>query len=158
MRSVKYKGSTLPEMLIVIILSGILFLLLFDGMNIIHKYNLMLSTRLTTKNELFYSHSILELIMEETDSIRMSDGELKLLFYKAGEVKQTMSLSNECFHVLYNEMQDSLFINNLGWELQYRDENKIEIDSIVVITSVDNDTLKLRYGLSAIYNILNAVE
>lgn len=146
----KCSGSTLPEILIVIILSGILFLLLFEGMNILYKYNHILKNRLTAKNELFYSHSILELVMERTDSIRVSEEEHTLLFYKAGEVKYTLSLYNEGFYVIYEELKDTLFTDNLGWELHAMDDNRREIDSITVIMPVDNDTLNLEYGLSAI--------
>lgn len=148
----KFSGSTLPEILIVIILSGILFLLLFEGMNIVYKYNHILKDRLTMKNDLFYSHSILERMMEETDSIRASEEEHILLFYKTGEVKYTLSLYNEGFQVLYEELKDTIFTNNLGWELHSTDNNRHEIDSITIITPVDNDTLNLEYGLSALYH------
>lgn len=150
----KLGSSTLPEILIVIILSGILFLLLFEGMNIIYKYNHILKDRLTMKNELFYSHSILERMMEETDSIRVSQEEHILLFYKTGEVKYTLSLYNEGFQVLYEELKDTIFTNNLGWELHSTDNNRHEIDSITIITPVDNDTLNLEYGLSALYHTI----
>ena len=81
----RYKGTTLPEILIVIILSGILFLILFEGMNIVNRYNYMLKDRLIKKNELFYSHSTLELILEETDSIRKAKEDDILLFTKLGK-------------------------------------------------------------------------
>lgn len=151
----KYKGSTLPEILIVIILSGILFLLLFDGMNIVNTYNLILRNRLITKNELFYSHSILEFIMEETDSIRLSYDEQTLFFYRAGEVRHTLLLNNKGIQVLYKELRDTIFINNSGWKLHYLNDSNYEIDSITIIAPIENDTLTLEYGLSSIQYLIN---
>lgn len=150
----RYKGTTLPEILIVIILSGLLFLILFEGMNIVNRYNSMLKDRLIKKNELFYSHSTLELIMEETDSIRKAKEDNILLFYKAGEIRNTILLKNEGFQVLFKELQDTIFINNLDWEFRYIDEEKHEIDSIIVIVPIDNDTLTLKYGLSSMYHLI----
>ncbi|MCM1722612.1 hypothetical protein [Bacteroides ovatus] len=150
----RYKGTTLPEILIVIILSGLLFLILFEGMNIVNRYNSMLKDRLIKKNELFYSHSTLELIMEETDSIRKAKEDDILLFYKAGEIRNTILLKNEGFQVLFKELQDTIFINNLDWEFRYIDEEKHEIDSIIVIVPIDNDTLTLKYGLSSMYHLI----
>lgn len=153
--SSRCKGTTLPEVLIVIIISGILFLLLFDGMNIVNKYNRILRNRLIAKNDLFYSHSTLELIMEETDSIRKATEEDLLLFYRTGEVRYTLLLKHEGFQVLYKELHDTIFINNVDWELHFIGDKKNEIDSISVITPVDNDTLTLKYGLSSIHYSIN---
>lgn len=150
----RLKGTTLPEVLIVIILSGIIFLVLFEGMNIVNRYNHMLKNRLIMKNELSYSHSTLELIMEETDSIRKADEDDMLLFYKTGEIRYTLLLNNEGLQILYKELQDTIFTNNLNWELHYIDEKKHEIDSIIVIVPIDNDTLTLKYGLSSMYHLL----
>lgn len=150
----RYKGTTLPEILIVIILSGILFLILFEGMNIVNRYNYMLKDRLIKKNGLFYSHSTLELIMEETDSIRKAKEDDILFFYKTGEIRHTILLKNEGFQVLFKELQDTIFINNLDWELRYIDEEKHEIDSVIVIVPIDNDTLTLKYGLSSMYHLI----
>lgn len=148
----KFSGSTLPEILIVIILSGILFLLLFEGMNIINKYTLILKSRLIMKSDLFYSHSTLELIMEGTDSIRTSEEKHILLFYKTGEIKYTLSLFDKGIQVLYEDLKDTIFTNNLGWELHATDNNRHKIDSITIIALVDNDTLNLEYGLSTLYH------
>ena len=139
----RYKGTTLPEILIVIILSGVLFLILFEGMNIVNRYNYMLKDRLIKKNELFYSHSTLELILEETDSIRKAKEDDILLFYTTGDIRHS-----------FKELQDTIFINNLDWELRYIDEEKHEIDSIIVIVPIDNDTLTLKYGLSSMYHLI----
>lgn len=152
----KCKGATLPEVLIVIILSGILFLLLFEGMNILNKYNHILKNRLTMKNDLFYSHSTLELMMEETDSIRTAEEENVLLLYKAGEVRYTLTLDSGGFHVLYKEQNDTLFSDNLGWELHSPDNNRQAIDSLTVITLADNDTLNLEYSPSAILHLTSS--
>lgn len=147
--SKRCRGTTLPELLIIIILSGILFLLLFEGMNIINKYNRVLRNRLIAKNDLFYSHSTLESIMEDTDSIRKAEEDL-LLFYRTGEIKYTLLPKQEGFQVLYKELQDTIFINNVYWKLHFIDEKKNEIDSIFVTSIVDNDSLTLKYGLSSI--------
>lgn len=115
----------------------------------------MLGERLFAKNELFYSHSILEHIMEETDSIRPGNEEYSLLFYKNGEVRRTLSLDRSGLRVSFLELEDTLFISNMGWELHVRDEEKRVIDSIYIKSLVDNDTLTLKYGLTNNSYLLN---
>lgn len=151
----KCRATTLPELLIVIILSGILFLLAFEGMNIVNKYNLMFKDRLLAKNELFYSHSVLELLMEDTDSIRKSDEENILLFYKTGEVKRMLSLDSCGFCISYGELRDTIFSRDINWELHFKDEKEYDVDSIIIKACIDDDTLTLEYGLPFTYNFLN---
>lgn len=149
----KLRATTLPELLIVIILSGILFIFLFEGMNIVNKYNHMLCNRLLAKNELFYSHSTFEILMEETDSIRTIDEIDSLYFYKNGEVMRTLIFDSCGLCISYKELKDTLFSYNLSWELFANAEHHHEIDSIIIKVLIDNDTLTLKYSLPYNYNL-----
>lgn len=147
-------GTTLPELLVVIILSGILFLLVFEGMDIINKFNRMLSRNLTMKEELFYSHSILELFLEETDSARISN-ENTVLLYKAGEVRRTIVFDSCGLCLSYDTTKDTIFTNNLGWEFRTPDDDKSKLDSIFIKTLITKDTLVLEYGFPSNTNFSN---
>lgn len=144
----RFKGSTLPELLVVMIISGILFLLLFNGLHIITQYSRILGERLSTKNELFYSHSILEQIIEDTDSIRLNDTEQMLLLYKNGEVKQTLLFNDYGIQVNYRELKDTLFTNGVEWILHSQNKDIRVIDSICVKVHINKDTLVLKYRLT----------
>lgn len=150
----KYSASTLPELLIVIILSGILFLMLFDGLNIVNKYGNMLNKRLATKAELFYSHSILERLLEETDSIRYYSEENKLSFYKSGEIKRIILIDSCGLCVVNGELKDTLFTTEFSYQLHSANESETDIDSITIRTKIGKDSLILEYGIPFHYNSL----
>ena len=141
----KCRGMTLPELLVVMILSGILFLLLFEGLGIITKYNRILNNRLVMKEELFYSHSTLERFLEETDSARLLDN--TILFYKAGEVRRTIHFDTCGLCLSYRGMKDTIFTNSAEWEFRFQKDNEINLDSIFIKTLTHKDTLFLEYAI-----------
>lgn len=151
---IRCRATTLPELLIVIILSGILFLLVFEGMDIINKFNRMLSEKIVMKEELFYSHSILELFLEEADSARISDENI-ILLYKAGEARRTIVFDSCGLCLSYDNTKDTIFTNNIGWEFRTPDEDKMRIDSILIKTLIEKDSLVLEYDFPNNTNLSN---
>lgn len=77
--SMTVSGSTMIELLIVMVVSGVVFLMVFEGLDVIRQYSNLLSRRLTSESALLYSHQVLETLIEESDSIRRNDREL--IFY-----------------------------------------------------------------------------
>lgn len=80
-------GSTIPEVLVAMLISGIVLLLVMDGFSMLQsicmKQNVMHS-----EEELLHLQYY-EMLVETTDSVSVSDS---IRFYKGGVVKETMEL------------------------------------------------------------------
>lgn len=105
------------------------------------------------KEELFYSHSTLELFLEETDSARLSD-ENTILLYKAGEVRRTLLFDSCGICLCYADMKDTIFTNSIEREFHSVGEKQMNIDSIFIKTLAGKDTLLLEYGIPSSTNLL----
>ena len=81
--SYTFAASTLVEMLIVIIVSGILFIVLFDGVDLVRRYTKRLNKTLAAGNSLLDSYQQLEHLFLSCDSVTGSSG--TFCFYKGGE-------------------------------------------------------------------------
>lgn len=143
----KCRATTLPELLVVMILSGILFLLLFDGLDLITKYNRMLQNRLALKEELFYSHATLERFLEATDSARLSN-ENMILLYKAGEVRGTLFFDSCGLCLFFDGMKDTIFTHSIERNFHSQIDTETNIDSISIKNLIGKDTLFLSYKIS----------
>lgn len=81
--SYTFAASTLVEILIVIIVSGILFIALFDGVNLVRRYTNRLNKMLAAGNSLLDSYQQLDHLFLSCDSVTASTG--IFCFYKGGE-------------------------------------------------------------------------
>ena len=81
--SYTFAASTLVEMLIVIIVSGILFIALFDGVDLVRRYTSRLNKVLAAGNSLLDSYQQLDHLFLSCDSVTASTG--IFCFYKSGE-------------------------------------------------------------------------
>ena len=78
--SYTFAASTLVEMLIVIIVSGILFIALFDGVDLVRRYTNRLNKALAAGNSLLDSYQQLDHLFLSCDSVTASTG--IFCFYK----------------------------------------------------------------------------
>ena len=81
--SYTFAASSLVEILIVIIVSGILFIALFDGVNLVRRYTNRLNKMLAAGNSLLDSYQQLDHLFLSCDSVTASTG--IFCFYKGGE-------------------------------------------------------------------------
>jgi prepilin-type N-terminal cleavage/methylation domain-containing protein len=139
-------GFTLPELLVVMILSGILFLFLFDGLDIINRYGRMTRDKLNKKIELLDGHQALELILEKTDSIRRNNNEL-ILFNSGKNVTRLVVDSTRILLYSNSDDADTLFNNLIGIKYHSLSKDTTSIDSISLFLLMGRDTLKLDYGI-----------
>ena len=77
-------ASSLVEMLIVIIVSGILFIALFDGVNLVRRYTNRLNKTLAAGNSLLDSYQQLDHLFLSCDSVT-AWYRGSFCFYKGGE-------------------------------------------------------------------------
>ncbi len=148
----KLCGTTMAELLVVMIVSGILFLLLFDGLRIVQQYGRILDRKLTAKSGLLYSHQVLETLMGKTDSICINGQEL--LFYTGNAAEATrIGIDSTCM-VLYGEgTADTLFAGLIDAEVHTLPSHPSGIDSIFLSVCSGRDTVRLDYGLSPYSNL-----
>lgn len=139
-------GSTLIELLIVMIVSGILFLMLFDSLHIVHRFGNALTDKISRKSTLLYSHQLMEALFEKTDSIRKEDD--KLLFYTYGSSQCSLTVDSLQLILSDKNGNDTLFVDLKGLSTHALEETSSLIDSIHIVTMLGTDTIKLDYGLS----------
>lgn len=85
------KASTLPELLVVMIISGIVIGLLFDGVELFRRYSNQLVEHLTQSNNLLTVTNWITAITENCDSIRQRQD---VMTYRKGAVHTTISISD----------------------------------------------------------------
>mgnify|MGYP001442079180 FL=1 len=113
--SYTFAASTLVEMLIVIIVSGILFIALFDEVNLVRRYTNRLNKMLAAGNSLLDSYQQLDHLFLSCDSVTASTG--IFCFYKGGE------------RLALVEHRDSLLVctRSIGVDTLFREVEEIRI-------------------------------
>lgn len=144
-RSIQLTASTLVELLIVMIISGILFLLLFDSLDIVRRFGNKLTDKLHQQSNALYSHQIMEGLFERSDSIQRQDNELR--FYRYGTIKAFLAVDSLHLLVRESERTDTLFDNLYTLKSHFIEEKSLLIDSLYVAITVGRDTIQLHYGL-----------
>ena len=130
--SYTFAASTLVEMLIVIIVSGILFIALFDGVNLVRRYTNRLNKMLAAGNSLLDSYQQLDHLFLSCDSVTASTG--IFCFYKGGE------------RLALVEHRDSLLVctRSIGVDTLFREVEEIRIVPVWNIP-VPVDSLGVRF-------------
>ena len=113
--SYTFAASTLVEILIVIIVSGILFIALFDGVNLVRRYTNRLNKMLAAGNSLLDSYQQLDHLFLSCDSVTASTG--IFCFYKGWE------------RLALVEHRDSLLVctRSIGVDTLFREVEEIRI-------------------------------
>ncbi len=70
------------------IISGIIFTLVFDGVDMIKKFSLTVNKRISSVQAMLYSHEVLEYLMENADSVVERNNQF--LFFTGRELDPTL--------------------------------------------------------------------
>lgn len=143
-------GSTLVEILVVMIVSGILFLMVFDGLSIIQQYGGLLNRKLMQKSALLHTHLTIELLMERSDSIRKVDG--KVMFYThATDTSDYCLIVDSTNLLLYRDAYiDTLYSNLIKMDFHFLAQKNGLVDSIFILIKPGKDAIQLSYGLPSV--------
>lgn len=139
------------ELLIVMIVSGIVFLMAFSGLDILRKYSHLLHRRLTAESTLLYSHQALELLVEQSDSIR-KEGQA-FLFYANQTVTRRLVADPASASIVVLQQDsviDEWFPQLLHTDCHLMNDTTTWVDSLFVTVTLGRDTLRLEYGLQAV--------
>ncbi len=152
------KANTLIELMLTMIISGIIFLLVFEGVEIIKKFSLSVNKRLTDNEKILYSHQFMEHLMENADSVVQQDN--NLLFFREGFVSDSVSIETSSFILKSNGSKDTLFQNYIDYHILLVLDTQTQVDSLFIVSSINTkDSIHLEYGLSLNrYAYLNSYE
>lgn len=103
---------TLPEMLVVIIVSGILFVAMFDGVDLVKRYTKRLAGEMLTGETLPDSFRQLDFLFQASDSVRVENG--GFCFYWQGERQAVVEFRDSLLLSTRLERLDTLFRNVAG--------------------------------------------
>lgn len=154
----RLKASTLIELLLTMIISGIIFLLVFEGVEIIKKINFSVNNRLTDNERMLYSHQFIEYLMENADSVIQQDN--NLLFFREGFASDSLSIEPSSFILKSKGSKDTLFQNYIDYRILFVLETQTQVDSLFIVSFINTkDSIHLEYGLSLNrYAYLNSYE
>ena len=146
------------ELLVTMIISGIIFLLVFDGVEIIKKFSLSVNKRIMVNQTTLYSHQFMEHLMENADS--MIERDHRLLFYREGIASDSVTIGQSSFILESHGVTDTLFAGYIDYRITSLLDNAHHIDSLFINCVLNTkDSIWLEYGLpSNRYAYLNSIE
>lgn len=138
------------------IISGIIFLLVFDGVDIIKRFSYIVNNRISANQTVLYSHQFMEHLVENADSIARSGD--KLLFYRESMVSDSVTIGDTSFILESRGLTDTLFAGYIDYRTSSLLDHAGRIDSLFINCVVNKrDTIWLEYGLpSNRYAYLNS--
>ena len=137
---------TMPELLIVMIISGIIFIAAMDGMHMVSGYAKAMTIRIESNNEFYNDFSRLEAIASTTDSMLTLDS--STLLYSEDQCVGSLSVMDSVLvFTAYNLMfSDTLFEKVLTLELSK--EGAGIPDSVILEVMTDgNKSLRMPFAL-----------
>lgn len=145
---------TMAELLIVMLIGGIVFLMVFEGLNIVRQYSNLINRKLTEKTTLLLGHQTLEILMEQSDSIRKSNQ--GIIFYSdvSDTAENYLAIDSTNIIILYRgTTSDILFPNLVCIDYGFLNEKTDLVDSIFITVKSGKDTIRFDYGLSSLHDI-----
>lgn len=142
----RLKANTLVELLLTMIISGIIFMLVFDGVEMIKKFSNIVNKRLTVNQTFLYNHQIMEHLMENADSVVVRNNQF--LFYRRGVVSDTVMIDDSFFMLNSSGVMDTLYAGYIDYRITPSMDNANHIDSLFIYCVVNvKDSVWLAYGL-----------
>ena len=136
-------ASTLVEGLIVMIISGIIFLSVFEGVGMIRKVTSRMIVRLNSHCGLQEKYFELDGLFRECDSI-LNQNE-RLDFYRKGIIHETIGYRDSLLVLTRGEFTDTLFKRVNGWRLVRNGE--CWVDSLVLWLRVKKGLVELPFTI-----------
>lgn len=144
---------TVAELLIVMLVAGIVFLMAFEGLNIVRKYSNLISRKLMEKSTLLCSHQMLEVLIEQSDSIRKNDRGVIFYSNALDNIESCLIVDSTNISLYRGNTTDILFPNPIYVDYCFLNEEVGLIDSIFITVKSGKDTLRFDYGLSSLHGI-----
>lgn len=126
-----YKASTIVELLVVMIIMGIIFTVLFEGMNIIKKFSNKITAEFGVTTDILLRYKYIDNLFDNADTVKFTDSEY--LFFKRNVINRVNL--DTCFKTITKTTQTFI------------DEDRSLIDSLHINVLLKTDTLYLKFGV-----------
>lgn len=133
-------ASTITELLVTMIVTGIIMIAMYDGLDMIVK-----SYHHPDRDAPGYdisSHILIESLIDDADSC-IVDGP-KILFYRAGYAKDTVEVHDNRIELRRNGQVDRLFGPDVSCRIISRPDRSYIL--MIIVHDSQNDTSIIRYG------------
>ena len=107
-------ASTLPELLVLMILCGILFLCVMDGMQLIASSVRSITQRITQRSQLYVNYHRIEGLIARADSLHSQSGKLEI--YSQGDPFAILERRDSLLLVQLNKRIDTCFTSLIDWD------------------------------------------
>lgn len=154
MKKIDYRKSrrlpawTLPELLLVMVLTGILFLAALDGLDLLKRLMLRLQRETRYAYVLQKNWELLDRIVMETDSIIPENN--VFLLYREGREWIRLQRDGEYLICRKEERRDTLFSTVTNVRLVQAEDKQHAGDSLFVMLTAGGRVYPLAFGLKAL--------
>lgn len=136
----KLPASTLVEVLILMILSGVVFLSIMDGFGLLNRFLDRTSQRISEQTEQYAGYFRTVDLAGDSDSL-ISEGERTLALYRKGGIHARLSLADSALIVRQDERSDTLLRNVVRLRTVPEPVPGARIDTMIVELRSEQDSV-----------------
>ena len=133
-------ASTLVEVLILMILSGVVFLSVMDGFGLLNRFLDRTSQRISEQTEQYAGYFRTVDLAGDSDSL-ISEGERTLALYRIGGIHARLSLADSALIVRQDERSDTLLRNVVRLRTVPEPVPGARIDTMIVELRTEQDSV-----------------
>lgn len=133
-------ASTLVEVLILMILSGVVFLSVMDGLGLLSRFLDRTSQRIAERTEQYAGYFRTVDLAGDSDSL-ISEGERTLALYRKGGIHARLSLADSALIVRQDERSDTLLRNVVRLRTVPEPVPGARIDTMIVELRTEQDSV-----------------
>ena len=133
-------ASTLVEVLILMILSGVVFLSVMDGFGLLNRFLDRTSQRISEQTEQYAGYFRTVDLAGDSDSL-ISEGERTLALYRKGGIHARLSLADSALIVRQDERSDTLLRNVVRLRTVPEPVPGARIDTMIVELRTEQDSV-----------------
>lgn len=139
----KVRGSSLPELLVAMILAGLVLFSAYEGLTLLQR-RLGSTSHASASWQLIQADAVVERLMRQADSIIHSDSEL--LFYSSGVCSDTLAADGKSIEYRNGTSDDVLFTDATWAVTGYAGDSRSLVKRLdIFLPYPADDTLRLTY-------------
>lgn len=140
MIQVRLRAFTMAELLVIMIISGAVFLSVMEGVTMFRKYSLSMAQRIGHNSRFFTAYCRLDDMIINADSIRSTEEGDCELFYE-DKIRYRLSKKDSMLVVYTESFKDTLLINVAGLSVTDKEEGLLTEGnvSVIVVTSAGEE-------------------
>lgn len=139
----KMRGSSLPELLVAMILGGLVLFSAYEGLTLLQR-RLGSASHASASWQLIQADGVVERLMRQADSIIRSDS--RLLFYSSGVCSDTLTINGKSIEYRNGTLDDILFADATWAVTGYAGDTRNLVRRLdIFLTDPAGDTLRLTY-------------